>query len=93
LAKLTFACSHYRYSKGLKKQKKLSPKLTCRLLSFQKSKGRSLYSDLLPVLEKNKKSKGLRLQIRMQLLPVVIRVIRIKSLASAPKNQALVGYY
>jgi hypothetical protein len=34
------------------KKPKISPMLTCRQLSFQKSKGRSLYSDLLPVLEK-----------------------------------------
>jgi hypothetical protein len=62
--------------------------LTCCLLLFRKSKARSLYSYLLPVLEK---SKGLRLQIKMQLLPVVLRIIRIKSFASAPENQPFNG--
>jgi len=66
--------------------------LTCRLLSFRKSKGRSLYSDLLPVLEKKQRFKTTNKNATVLALPtVVLRVIRIKSLASAPKNQALVG--
>lgn len=87
-AKLTFACSHYRYSKGLKN--KISPRCSP-VASCPSEKARAAVCILIFCLCL-KKSKGLRLQIRMQLLPVVLRVIRIKSLVSAPQNQALVWY-